>query len=309
MISMKRVLLLVSLLLALSSCSKIATKIVRFFGEEGLELVGKKALKDAGEDVVGEGAEKLTSRLLLQGVDESSEVVSKKLVRDGAEAAEIKVSSKVEKQVLKNSLDLTPENIPRGLRSLDVIEEGGGFVPTINNLNKNSSGYKVLLAERRKAITPSHQFPTLYQLKQSNAKQIIGRPASSDVLRKNMYSVMDPKMSKVSKAFGGNMAHHVVEGTDKAAEGSRLIFKKYNIDINDAANGILLPDGSDASIYKGAVHKTSHTKEYSELIYSRLKICKSRDEVITELTKIKHEIYEGKINLEGLAQVYNKNIR
>ena len=208
----------------------------------------------------------------------------------------------------------TTDKVITGARALAVVERNGRLEPAINNLKEYGDAYpqefnEELHAERRKAVTPSHQFPTAYQLEHTQAKQIIGREPSGITLRSNLLAVMDPKLARIIEAFGGAVAHHVVEGRDPAAERSRKILEKFGIDINDAANGIFLPDGSEESIFKGPAHKTSHTKEYSEYVYNELMDCKSREEVIAKLTSIKHAIYDGKVNLQGEQQVYNKNIR
>ena len=205
--------------------------------------------------------------------------------------------------------------LPRGSRSLKVVECDGRLVPEINNLNEHESLYseeenKALYIERRKAVTPSHQFPTMAQQANGTShRQILGEPASGAILRENLFAVMDPQMRECIEAFGGVAAHHVVEGNDPAAVKSRKLLEKYGIDINDAANGIFLPTDSNRSIFKGAVHKTHHTKEYSEYVYNELKDCKSREEVIKKLTEIKHHLYDGKISLQGNSQEYNKNIK
>lgn len=206
------------------------------------------------------------------------------------------------------------EDVPIGARALTVVERDGRLEPEINNLNEHAHKYsqefnQALHIERRKAVTPSHQFATAYQHEHTQARQIIGEKPNGSILRKNMLAVMDPKLARIIEAFGGVAAHHVVEGTDPDAEESRKILEKFGIDINDAANGIFLPDGSSGSIFKGAAHMTSHTKEYSEYVHNELKDCKSREEVIAKLISIKHAIYDGKVNLQGVRQVYNRNIR
>lgn len=208
------------------------------------------------------------------------------------------------------------KKVPTGEKALRVVDAVDRRVPEINNLGDNAHNYTqefndALFRERRKAVTPSHQFPTAYQLQQPpRYAQTLGDKARAATLRRNMYAFMDPKMQRIAEAFGGSDAHHVVEGTDPAAQGSRQIFEEVNLDINDAANGILLPDGSEASIFKGAAHLTSHTEEYSQWVYQRLLPHRgNREAIIAELTKIKHDLYDGKMSLQGENQVYNKNIR
>lgn len=206
--------------------------------------------------------------------------------------------------------------VPTGAKSLRVVDDFGKLVPEINNLGDNAHNYTqefndALFRERRKAVTPSHQFPTAYQLQQPpRYAQTLGDRARAATLRRNMYAFMDPKMQRIVEAFGGVDAHHVVEGTDPAAQGTRQLFEEVNLDINDAANGIFLPDGSEASIFKGAAHLTSHTAEYSQWVYERLLPYRgNREAIIAELTRIKHDLYDGKMSLQGENQVYNKNIR
>lgn len=206
--------------------------------------------------------------------------------------------------------------VPTGAKSLRVVDDFGKLVPEINNLGSNAHNYPqefndALFRERRKALTPSHQFPTAYQLQQPpRYAQTLGSKANAGILRRNMFAFMDSKMQRIVEAFGGVDAHHVVEGTDPAAQGSRQIFEEVNLDINDAANGIFLPDGSKETIFKGAAHLTSHTAEYSQWVYQRLLPHRgNREAIIAELTRIKHDLYDGKMSLQGENQVYNKNIR
>lgn len=312
------VLLLTLVLLgASSSCSKIGTTVSKFFAEEGAELTTKKLLKEAGEELAEEGTERTSKQLLKAGAGEMTEASARKLLLEGTSEAAEKAAAKGGRTLASEASELTLENVPRGRKSLAVVQQAdGSFSPAINNLNKHAGEYaddvnKALFAERRKALTPSHQFATETQIEASSSTQRIAKAGerNHDVLRENIYRAMDPKLANISKGFGGNMAHHVVEATDPAAKKSRQILAKFGIDINSAANGILLPDGSKGSIYKGAVHKTSHSAEYSEYVWNKLKNCKSKQEVIHKLTEIKHELYSGKLSLQKVGQVVNKNIR
>lgn len=206
--------------------------------------------------------------------------------------------------------------VPTGEKALRVVDAGDRRVPEINNLGDNAHNYTqefnyALFCERRKAVTPSHQFPTAYQLQQPpRYAQTLGDKARAATLRRNMFAYMDLKMQRIVEALGGVDAHHVVEGTDPAAQKSRQLLADVNIDINDAANGIFLPDGSPDSIFKGAEHRTSHTLEYSQWVYERLQPYEgNREKIIAELTRIKHDLYDGKRSLQGKNQVYNKNIK
>ena len=189
------------------------------------------------------------------------------------------------------------------------------YVPVIYNIKDRAKNYdpkynRELLRARQDAITPSHQFPTEDQLQRLSQIQPclgVGVP-SATALKKNMFAVMDPCVQKIVEAFGGAVTHHVVEGGEKSAEKSRQLLEDVGIDINDAANGIFLPDGSE-SIFIGPHHGTSHSEKYTEMVYNRLLPHKGdRNKIIEELTKIKHDLYDGKMPLRSKNQVYNKNL-
>ena len=237
----------------------------------------------------------------------------KKGVKEGTTELVQETVEKGAKMAIRSTTQLTMETLPKGRKALAVVRsEDGVLVPAINNLNANAVKYssdinKELLKIRRMAISPYDQYPTLTQLKNSDVKKLKRSDVASRTdLRHNLLLTMDPQSAKICEAFGGNAAHHVIEGSDKAAVQSRAILKKYGIKINDPENGILLPDGN-SSIYKGSVHRTSHTPEYSEYVYNRIKDSKSKDELVATLTEIKHELFSGKLNLQGPKQAINKN--
>lgn len=313
---MKPKIIILLLIVTLTSCNKLVGKATRYLGKEATGIIAKKTIKETEEEIANKGAEQFTKHLLHKSTNSKLKQTSEKiLLRDGEKLQNSAAKRYVKTNMLNNGNKIILNDIPHGQKALDIVKRtDGGFEPSINNLNMKAQRYsnkvnRTLFAERRKAVTPSHQFPTLYQLTNKKFKQILGKKADANILRQNMYAAMDPKMTNISKAFGGNMAHHVVEGNDKTAEAARRILRKFKIDINDAANGILLPDGTQGSIYKGAIHKTSHTENYSKYVYSKIKDCKNREDVIAKLTDIKQEIYNGKINLQGIGQVYNKNVK
>lgn len=227
---------------------------------------------------------------------------------------EAKVATKVTaKRTIKVVTEKVLREIPKGLEALKVVKRAdGGLEPLYKNLDskvvKGAEKYnKALLVERRKAIAPYMQFPTTEQLGKVSEKTLnLGKKADAAVLRGNMLKTMSPNAAEVVKGFGGTAAHHIVEGTDVAAKKSRKIFQKFGIDINHPANGIFLPT-DEKSVFKGCLHKTSHTDEYSKYVYNAISKCKSKNEVIAKLSELKHEIYSGKLNLQGPAQTINKN--
>jgi hypothetical protein len=255
----------------------------------------------------------LCATVLLTGCKQVAKSSIKKGAKETAKEV-IEVSGeKTSKASARTSMKLTAEMLPKDRKALAVVkDEQGRIVPAINNLNTNAVNYtdainKQLLRTRRMAISPYDQFPTMAQLKNYDANKLfLSDKPSADLLRRNLYLVMNPQSVDICKGFGGTAAHHVIEGTDKYAAKSRAILKKFNININAPENGILLPDGEN-SIYKGCMHRTRHTPEYSEYVYNKVKDAQTRDELIALLSEIKHELYNGKLSLQGPAQGINKN--
>lgn len=255
----------------------------------------------------------LCTFVLLTGCKQVAKSSLKKGTKETVKEVIETSAEKTSKAVIKTSKKLTIESLPKNRKALAVVkDENGRIVPVINNLNSNAVNYtdainKQLLKIRRMAISPYDQFPTMAQLKSYDVKKLfISDEPSADLLRKNLYLAMNRQSVEICKGFGGTAAHHVIEGTDKYATKSRAILKKFNININAPENGILLPDGEN-SIYKGCMHRTSHTPEYSGYVYDKIKDAKSRDELIALLSEIKYELYQGKLNLQGPTQRINNN--
>lgn len=235
--------------------------------------------------------------------------ISSQIARSIGKAINSKVAKKTVKVAAKKGLS----EIPIGKESLKVIAHAdGSFKPAINNLGKNASKYsakfnKEILLERRKAITAAHQYISIENLRKTQSKVDLNEASSRVKLRKNIYARMSAEYSSVAKAFGGTEAHHVVEGNAKSAAKSREILKKFNIGINDAENGVLLRSDEN-SIYRGALHNTSHDSKYSEYVYSKIKNVKSKNELVSKLTEIKKELVTGKLDLKGNVLTSNQNL-
>lgn len=245
-----------------------------------------------------------------KGVKIIEKETGKELFEETFEKSTTHLSKTMTKKILKESMN----DVPRLRMSLRVVHNSdGSCTPEINNLGKQSGFFddafnNLLLKERRKAIAPYDQFPTIYQLTSYDKKKLkLTETPNAAILKQNMFIAMDKKSCDISNAFGGNAAHHVIEGSDISAQKSRELLKRFNININSPENGILLPENTESSIYKGAIHKTQHTKEYSEYIYNQIKDVSTRDEMITKLIDLKHDLYSGKLNLQGPNQEINKN--
>lgn len=245
-----------------------------------------------------------------KGVKIIKKETSKELFEEAFEKNTTHLSKALTKKIIKERIT----EVPRGKMSLRVLQNSdGSCTPELNNLGKQSGLFddafnSLLLKERRKAISPYNQFPTISQLASYDKKKLkLTEIPNAAILKQNMFIAMDKKSCDISRAFGGNAAHHVIEGSDISAQKSRELLKRFNININSPENGILLPENTESSIYKGAIHKTHHTKAYSDYVYNQIKNVKTRDEIIAKLIDIKHDLYSGKLNLQGPNQEINKN--
>ena len=80
-------------------------------------------------------------------------------------------------------------------------------------------------------------------------------------------------------------AHHIVAGGSKYAKDTRKILARFNISVNDAANGVFL----DKSI-----HSKLHTKEYYQKVQEYLsENAQSREEVVNALKDIAEILSSG----------------
>lgn len=84
-------------------------------------------------------------------------------------------------------------------------------------------------------------------------------------------------------AGDGKFAHHIVAFEARGAAVARAVLQRFGIDINSAANGILM----DAS------HRGIHTSVYFKAVNELLMHAESRQEVLLVLEFIKQEIING----------------
>jgi len=113
----------------------------------------------------------------------------------------------------------------------------------------------------------------------------VARAKAAPILRQNMVNagIKEPNFK--------NAAHHIVAWGDKRAAEARKVLEKFNIDINDAANGIFLPiqKGVDDAIQ----HAKIHTNKYYQEIEKMLNQATTKEEVIETLEDIREQISQG----------------
>lgn len=86
-------------------------------------------------------------------------------------------------------------------------------------------------------------------------------------------------------------AHHIVAGSSRKAVEARAILYKFNVDINDAVNGVFLPTVKNIS--NAAYHPSLHTDSYYRKVTELLIQAKSKDDVIDILKDIAEQLEKG----------------
>lgn len=194
-------------------------------------------------------------------------------------------------------------NIPGGRESLSVFQDAvkDGYIPLYVIGSEDIVTKQLLYEERKKAILPSDQYPTIGRLLKVDPNKL--RHSNSDngrhALRHNLLMAMGEEASSINNAFGGADVHHIIQLNDKEAEKSRIILASLGVDINAPENGILLPDGSIDSIYHGSKHLKgkSHSTNYTQYVYDHIKSVKSKRELLEILDFIKKELWNEELSL------------
>ena len=109
--------------------------------------------------------------------------------------------------------------------------------------------------------------------------------ASSKVLRENMIK------AGIKVPEYPNAAHHIVAGNAKGAEEARVILQKFDIDINDASNGVFLP--TQKGVANSAYHPGLHTNAYYVKVNEQLRMAETKEEILSILDDIAEELNLG----------------
>lgn len=198
--------------------------------------------------------------------------------------------------------DGAPLQMPPNEMLLAVRFDKDRLVPTVNNLNKYADNYSSVFNEellnlRRQLINQTYVIPDTAIPALTDERFDPNSEINAAKLRENIYHVLPFDKVCVSIAFGGNEAHHII-GNSPEEEDSRLKLACLQVDINSAINGILLCDRSADSIYTNIpIHNGKHSSSYHQVIYSRIRKCITRDDLISEMNNIKNDIVKGVIQL------------
>lgn len=96
------------------------------------------------------------------------------------------------------------------------------------------------------------------------------------------------------KRASGESTHHIVALEDDDAEVARGVLKRFNIDIDDAVNGVFLPASKKSPNPMGSiVHATLRNGKYYKKVNIYLKEAKTKADVIKRLKKIRETLLDG----------------
>lgn len=85
----------------------------------------------------------------------------------------------------------------------------------------------------------------------------------------------------------GDAAHHIVAGRARAAALARAILARFQVNINDAGNGVFLPTRRVGAAASGrAYHPGLHTNRYYRAVNEALSEATSKEQVIAILRDI-----------------------
>jgi hypothetical protein len=147
-------------------------------------------------------------------------------------------------------------DVAKGLRKAEKVVEGAGATGKVAGSIADAAKY-------------SDEMVDVYKNAQLSGK-VLGKStgSASEILRKELNAAGIPNPGYATRA------HHIVEATDmsQAAQESRKILGKLGIDLNSAANGVLLPfERGVVGAGNAAVHRGRHMNSYSEAVRDALK--------------------------------------
>jgi hypothetical protein len=87
-------------------------------------------------------------------------------------------------------------------------------------------------------------------------------------------------------------AHHIVAHGNKMAAPAQRVLMRFNIHIDNAANGVFLPDRA-ASAAPGMYHRNLHTTGYYQAVNQALGNARTRQQALDILDDIRTELLNG----------------
>lgn len=218
-------------------------------------------------------------------------------------------------QKITSKLTLSAKNAVR--ESVVKLSKKSAFAKVIS-IARNKTNKAILALEKtviggkylRVTGKPSYQYITDEQVQKivknnPNLKIQYNPDASGSgkILGDNTLQFMSEKARRRYHAerriMGARRAqwHHAIAGNknNPSAEECRRILKKFQIDINDPRNAILLPV-EPKSIMKGTLHG-KHVNSYDDYVLNRLKQANTTAQCLEIMDDIKKSLYKGQLQL------------
>ncbi|MEM8835731.1 MAG: AHH domain-containing protein [Planctomycetota bacterium] len=172
-----------------------------------------------------------------------------------------------------------PGNIPDGMA---VVEEGNRELAEAQRASVQEGG-RQLESQTEEMMAGGLVTATSPMLGRITAQAFKQSTKSSRRLSKNLQNAGFVKPR-------GYAAHHIVAGNDRRAERARNVLTQFEININDASNGMYLPRKGQDGL---PGHNSLHTNDYYNWVNDRFGGIKSREEAIGALSDIRDTISRG----------------
>lgn len=130
-----------------------------------------------------------------------------------------------------------------------------------------------------------------YSKNSLKVKQELGKGRDKDVLRRNLRKY-------INKDYAGQgQAHHVVGECSEIAMSKLRLF---NIDVNDAMNGIILPHKTGSNL-QGSVHKGRNGGDYCRIVDDMFSNCETLEDCYYVLDKLKRQLFNGTLKINNAS--------
>ena len=157
-------------------------------------------------------------------------------------------------------------------------------------------GYEAIDDRGPKILTnPQVNLPAGWNTLPGKAMDVVQDISDFILLKKDSY-VLGKNLEAAGYARPEDAAaHHMVASGSRnaSAEQSRALLDKFGIKVNDAVNGVFLPDSNDSSA-PGANHRQLHTKKYYDAVLDRLQQAQSKQDAIEVLNGIRDQLLRNR---------------
>jgi hypothetical protein len=210
-------------------------------------------------------------------------------------------------ETIELGLEMTTKQTSKSTEKKIITKSSKKVTSTVSRNGTRKPFKKILhqtrLANKRLLIKRKHQFINVGQytdwlknpINANKLKKSTEKNAKD--LRYNLSLVMGKDYDKYVRNEA-SQAHHIVgrDGRYGSSQISQDILDRFEININDPMNGILLPPNS-ASALKGQNHFGGHPKDYNDIVAQALQSAKTKEQCYEVLDRLKNDVYNCKLLL------------